>query len=83
MAHDEPCPMCLGRRYTNCPACGGHLARSALIHFDTSGDSGLAEALASLDSSSRSGAIGGSGEARGRQQLLEQMDALANEIMAD
>lgn len=23
MSHEEPCPLCLGRRFTSCPCCGG------------------------------------------------------------
>ena len=81
MAHNEPCPMCLGRRWTRCACCGGHFMRAATFNLDAPGDAGLVEALASLDGVS-GGGPGGAGK-KGRQQLIEQMDALANEIMTD
>lgn len=29
---DEPCPLCLGARYTKCKSCGGHHTRSIFVH---------------------------------------------------
>ena len=84
--------MCLGRRYTKCAGCGGYLASKAMFLQLGGGegapDAALEEALASLDrssSGSKQGNAGGSSEGRrgGQQQLFEEMDRLANEIMAD
>ena len=30
--HKEPCPMCLARRYVNCPSCGGLYHRPFFVH---------------------------------------------------
>ena len=30
--HEEPCPMCLARRYVNCRSCGGLYHRSIFVH---------------------------------------------------
>ena len=82
--------MCLGRRYTKCASCGGYLATKAMFlqqGGEGAPDAALEEALASLNRSSGSkrGNAGGSSEGRrgGQQQLFEEMDRLANEIMAD
>lgn len=82
--------MCLGRRCTKCASCGGYLATKALfmqLGGEGAPDAALEEALASLNrsSGSKQGNAGGSSEGRrgGQRPLFEEIDALANEIMAD
>jgi hypothetical protein len=83
--------MCLGRRHTKCTCCGGHFAsggaRAALFNLGSApGDAAIMATLASLDRSSgqqgASRAPAGGGLAS-RQRLIDEMDALANEIMTD
>ncbi len=31
--HEEPCPMCLARRYVNCRSCGGLHHRPIFVHI--------------------------------------------------
>lgn len=35
--HKEPCPMCLGKRFVDCPECGGHFHRRMFNHHHHSG----------------------------------------------
>lgn len=99
MAHNEPCPMCLGRRYTRCGSCGGAFTgRPTFAHLH-----GADAAEASLDSTLSGfkkraagdrGAVGRDGEGSGRgsskrdgglegQSLIAQINALSQEIMTD
>ena len=31
-SHKEPCPMCVGKKYADCSACGGHFHRPIFRH---------------------------------------------------
>ena len=35
--HKEPCPMCLGKRFVDCPECGGHFHRRIFNHHHHKG----------------------------------------------
>lgn len=35
--HKEPCPMCLGKRFVDCPECGGHFHRRIFNHHHHTG----------------------------------------------
>ena len=35
--HKEPCPMCLGKRFVDCPECGGHFHRRIFNHHHYTG----------------------------------------------
>lgn len=50
------------------------------MHLDAPGDAALLKTLAGLDPNA---AAEGGKQQQGRQRIIEEMDALANEIMAD
>lgn len=90
MAHREPCPLCLGRRFVRCSCCGGGpFARNLFMHKNKTGEA-LLQQLQQFGTGS-SGTS--SGQPRrslfGRltttqdQETIDKSDELAEQIMMD
>jgi hypothetical protein len=95
MAHREPCPLCLGRRFNPCTCCGGgpFLARNLFTHKNSGSEAGLVAQLASLTESASLrqrrawplglGRLRPRGGGADNDERIENSDKLAEQIMMD
>ena len=86
MAHKEPCPLCLGRRFVRCSCCGGGgpFARNLFSHKNKTGEA-LLQQLQQLGPAQQAqqrrwlfGRLGSMDDSR-----QEMSDQLAEQIMMD